>query len=467
MRVHFHRFPATFALLTTALLLGACSELKQDLPAPMAPQGIHETGWNDPASPAFHGTVLSGPQYENTDCVSCHSKAYSGGTSGVSCYGCHTSYPHKPGWVDTAATTFHGKFLRLDMGTLDDCAACHGADFSGGTSGVSCYTCHASYPHRTGWGNPASTASHGRYLKGKNWQLTECAACHGENYTGGTSGVSCFTCHASYPHTVFQASSGHPGYLLSKGYPLAQCKTCHGASYTGGPVVNVSCSTVPCHADAGGTPKSPEACNTCHGQFRAASGDALSAAPPKTVLGDSQDNPPVVHAIGAHQKHLVSGNLGKSVKCAECHLVPAQTFPPGHVDTQLPAEVVFRDTLARLATGTGGNYLPVPAYGTTTFRCSNTYCHGAWRLSRATSSFSFAFTDSVMAGTNFAPSWNGGSTDGACGSCHGLPPAGHTSATLTSCVNCHPGVVNGSGNIIDKTKHINGKVNAFNTERSF
>jgi hypothetical protein len=452
-----------FALLTAALLLGGCSELKQDLPAPMAPQGIHEAGWNDPASTAFHGTALKESQYKTQNCATCHAKAYSGGTSGTSCYGCHTSYPHKTGWVDSSASAFHGKLLLLGMGTLADCAKCHGTDLSGGTSGKSCRTCHGSYPHRTGWEDASAAGSHGRYLKAKNWQLTECASCHGGNYSGGTNGESCFKCHASYPHTVFQPSLGHSGYLLGKGYPLAQCRTCHGASYTGGTVVDKSCSAVLCHVDAGGAQKTPEACNTCHGQFRAVAGDALSAAPPKSVLGDSLTT---ARGVGAHQKHLVSGTLGKSVKCAECHAVPTQTFSSGHVETQLPAEVVFQDTLARLATGTAGNYMPNPTYSATTFKCSNVYCHGSWRLSRATSRYPDLFTDSVMTGADSEPSWTEGNT-GCGGRCHGLPPVGHRHQTLTDCANCHPGVVNGSGSIIDKTRHINGRVNVFGSERSF
>ena len=72
-----------------------------------------------------------------------------------------------------------------------------------------------------------------------------------------------------------------------------------------------------------------------------------------------------------------------------------------------------------------------------------------------------------MTGANESPGWTGGGGGGACASCHALPPAGHMPFALSSCVNCHTGVVNGAGNIIDKTKHINGKVNVFGSERAF
>lgn len=451
------------ALLAGSLLVSACSEMKTDLPAPAPQKGIHEIGWNDPAAATFHGKVLKQSSYDANACISCHARAFTGGTSGTSCFTCHDSYPHKAGWKDTSSTIFHGKYLRLGMGTLTDCSQCHGGGFDGGSSGVSCYTCHASYPHKTGWTTPMGLASHGNYLKQKNWTLDECADCHGANFTGGTSGKSCFTCHASYPHTVFQPATGHPGYLLANGYPLAQCRTCHGPTYDGGTMVNISCMTAGCHVDNGGQKKSPESCNTCHGDFHAAAGNGPSHAPPKGVIGDSAATS---RGVGAHQKHLVAGSLGKDVKCQECHTVPTQVFAAGHVDTQLPAEVVFGDTLARLATA-GGTFQPNPSYNPTTLTCGNTYCHGNWKLTKASSIFPFAFSDSVMTGSNYTPSWTGGTADAACASCHGLPPAGHIPATLQGCVNCHPGVVNGAGTIIGKDKHMNGKVNAFNTERSF
>jgi hypothetical protein len=75
--------------------------------------------------------------------------------------------------------------------------------------------------------------------------------------------------------------------------------------------------------------------------------------------------------------------------------------------------------------------------------------------------------DSVIAGANATPVWTSGESQAACGTCHGLPPAGHIPFTVTSCVNCHSPVVDATGNISDKALHINGKINVFGTERSF
>ncbi len=454
---------APLLVVGAVLFLGGCGELKTDLPAPGPQKGVHDLGWNDPASSAFHGNVLKQTQYKADACIACHARAFTGGTSGKSCFTCHTSYPHKTGWSDTVSTQFHGRFLRLGMSELAECAKCHGAAFDGGSSGTSCYSCHASYPHKSGWTGVLPASSHGGYLAQKAWQLGECTGCHGDDFSGGTSGKSCFTCHASYPHTTFTTAGGHPAYLVDKGYPLEQCRVCHGATYDGGTVVSVSCMSAGCHVDAGGQKKSPEACNTCHGGFRALALNIPSWAPPKGVLGDSSITS---RSVGAHQKHLVSGALGKDVKCAECHTVPVQVVASEHFDTRLPAEVMFNDTLARLKTA-AGTFTPAPSYSAITLRCSGTYCHGNWKASRATSAFAFAYTDSFMVGSNYAPTWTGGTAEAACGSCHGLPPTGHMPATLATCVNCHQGVVNGSGSIIDNLKHINGKINAFASERPF
>jgi hypothetical protein len=557
-----------------ALVVTSCSELKKDLPAPTAPRGVHETGWNDTLSANFHGKVLKGQQYNAQECVSCHAKEYTGGTSGVACVGCHASYPHKAGWADTSAGS-HGAYLLAGMGPTTDCARCHGTAFDGGTSNVSCYGCHASYPHVSGWQDPATPTSHGEYLKAKQWgtaeckschgtdfaggssrvactgchatyphkaewadtsagshgayllagmgQITDCARCHGAAYDGGTSNVSCYGCHALYPHVsgwqdpatltshgkylkakqwgtaeckschgtdfaggssrvactgchatyphsaAFAPAGGHTAYMTAHGYPYAQCQTCHGSAYAGGAVVNVSCSSTGCHEEANGTPKSPEACNTCHGTFRAAANDSLSAAPPLDVSGNSSTSS---RGVGAHARHLVSGTLGRAVQCQQCHTVPATVFAPGHLGSGPPAEIVFSGTLAALPTANGA-FIPLPAYDAGALKCSDTYCHGSWRVSKASAPAGrqFAYLDSLMTGAGFAPVWNQSAGQAACGSCHGLPPAGHLGSTspvfpINSCSGCHYDV-DINGNIIDPAKHINGKINYKDTERSF
>jgi hypothetical protein len=320
--------------------------------------------------------------------------------------------------------------------------------------------------HDDNWdNNPASSSFHGTYLKSTGWKIAECKTCHGTTFTGGTSGKSCFKCHSSYPHAAgFSNGSGHGTYLFNLNYPYSVCQSCHGVNYAGGAIANVSCMRSGCHADATGAPRSPESCNTCHGDFTATASNLLASAPPKSVSGETAIT---TRGVGAHQKHLQTNVVGVAVKCQECHTVPTQLSSPGHLGT-LPAEVVFNDQLARLPSG-GGSLVPKPSYDPSSLKCNNTYCHGNWRIRRATSAAGsqFAYTDSVMVGLNFSPVWTNGPADGSCGSCHGIPPKGHLAVSLATCGTCHFGIVSSDGKIIDKSKHINGKVNVFDQEYSF
>ncbi len=217
-----------------------------------------------------------------------------------------------------------------------------------------------------------------------------------------------------------------------------------------------------CHVDANNAAKSPEACSTCHGNFKAAANDLIAAAPPKTVLGVTD---PTARGVGAHQKHLATGTTGKTLKCQECHTVPSQLTSSGHLGT-LPAEVVFNDTLAQLKSG-NGSLIPNPSYDPATLKCNNTFCHGNWKIRKATSSSQFVYTDSVMVGVNDSPVWTGGVAAATCISCHGMPPKGHLVLEVSSCGTCHVGVVDNNGQIVDKTKHVNGKINVFGQEYAF
>ncbi len=111
--------------------------------------------------------------------------------------------------------------------------------------------------------------------------------------------------------------------------------------------------------------------------------------------------------------------------------------------------------------------MPHPAMNFASLTCNNTFCHGNWKLDKSTSPYQFAYADSVMSGNNISPVWTGGSSQAACGSCHGLPPTGHFATDITRCARCHTGVIDANGNIIDSTAHINGKVNVFGLEYSF
>lgn len=106
------------------------------------------------------------------------------------------SVSHPSQWNDTTADNFHGNKV-ITVGN-ESCKSCHGNTFGGGTSGVSCFDCHTIYPHRETWTVPKHPESHGEYLDEDGGSIDKCKSCHGENLDGGNSGVACSDCHGSY-----------------------------------------------------------------------------------------------------------------------------------------------------------------------------------------------------------------------------------------------------------------------------
>lgn len=141
----------------------------------------------------------------------------------------NNQYPHLEGWKKYAS---HGIYtLNNDVAR---CAECHGVDFSGNWSKVSCYDCHQ-YPHADDWSSPYR---HGKAVIENEGPSTCAGVCHGVGYDGGDSKVSCFDCHQYYPHPK-NWLSGHGNVLEEGGFD--NCKTkCHGEDLTGG-LSGISC----------------------------------------------------------------------------------------------------------------------------------------------------------------------------------------------------------------------------------
>lgn len=444
-------------IILIAVLISSCSKLKKELPEPTSPTIVHDAGWGDPSKAEFHGNYLKEKSWKRNACTQCHGVDTLGGISKISCFSCHRTYPHLPGWDSLNSSKFHGTFLKSVNWNMTTCKSCHGTTLEGGTSQVSCYSCHIFFPHKAGWLEKGNNNYHGLYLKNTDWNLTSCRSCHGNDLGGGISDIACSSCHSSFPHVSgWEASTSanfHGNYLKSNNWDLLSCKGCHGSSYDGGVVTDESCMASQCHVDASQNKKSPEACNTCHGVFRGQANLITTWAPPKSVQGDTSIS---VRGVGAHQKHLATGTIGKAVKCTECHSVPAQAFATGHFDSNLPAEVVMNDTLSRLTTD-NGTVVPNPIYNSVNLGCSNVYCHGYFKNGNK----------------NNVVNWTGGSAEVACGSCHGdpakptlaeraLPGGTHIQSLELPCNYCHYEVVDVNMNIIKKEKHINGNVDLKN-----
>ncbi|MBW7996109.1 MAG: hypothetical protein FVQ81_05960 [Candidatus Glassbacteria bacterium] len=316
------------------------------------PSGHPAAGWLDAAGENFHGLDASTRGLD--DCARCHGADFSGGLSGQSCSECHNSESGHPatGWLDKTHEDFHGG--RMAGTGLDYCAGCHGNDFTGGDAGVSCYTCHdgpSGHP-ATGWLDAASENFHG--LAASSRVPTACAACHGEDYSGGISGQSCTVCHAS--------ESGHPsqGWMDTAsqsfhGVRLASfgpeyCAGCHGEDYQGG-YAQLGCSV--CHDGPSGHPKTGwlsstnadfhgldassrglAACAACHGEdftggisgqsctvcHASESGHPATGWLDKTnnsFHGDRTETMGATYCAGCHGADFTGGDAG--VTCFTCH----------------------------------------------------------------------------------------------------------------------------------------------------
>ena len=230
----------------------------------------------------------------------------------------------------------------------------------------------------------------------------------------------------------------HGLFLASIQWDLGNCRECHGDDYTGG-IANSSCIT--CHA-AG-----PEDCVVCHGGT-----DNATGAPPEDLFGNIATT---ARGVGAHTAHLSGKSLSAGFECETCHLVPTTFDAAGHVDSELPAEVLFSNLALTDSAA--------PVWNSSSTSCSESYCHGNWSLAKEQSNSAFIYADDVMQGNNATPTWTDPES-AACGTCHGLPPTGHTPFELNACANCHAAVVDSDGNIIDATKHVNGQINVFGQE---
>jgi hypothetical protein len=175
-----------FACAALAVALWGCAE-RQDTSEILA----HPQEWSTVEAADFHGRRVEG---QGTDrCVSCHGIDLDGAGAAPSCYECHDGPGgHPDGW---SSRPVPGHRTEIALRGNGECRACHGETFTGGWSGVSCYACHAGGPsgHADGWMNERSAAFHGYYVA-TNSSLS-CTDCHGMDLLGGSSGVACSDCH--------------------------------------------------------------------------------------------------------------------------------------------------------------------------------------------------------------------------------------------------------------------------------
>jgi hypothetical protein len=228
----------------------------------------------------------------------------------------------------------------------------------------------------------------------------------------------------------------HGNFIQSTNYNLNTCTQCHGVNYEGG-TSNNSCRK--CHSGPGG----PENCATCHG---------MPPAPDR--YGNTSST---ARGVGAHKIHYTgTGTISATpMVCNDCHHMPNGVSDTAHITATGYAQV-YISNLGILQTN---GVAPSTSYSQSTLKCTNTFCHGNWTLPKSGLASDSVFSGTVMTGglTN-APVWNGGPSQAVCGTCHVIPPTGHTPSSSSNCYTCHGDVMNASGVISNKAKHMNGKI---------
>jgi predicted CxxxxCH...CXXCH cytochrome family protein len=228
-------------------------------------------------------------------------------------------------------------------------------------------------PHPEGFANPQSPHFHGDEFITAGFRIPTCAGCHLR--TENSQEIwDCWTCHAEYPHTeaINDLQNGHGGFVRSIQYQVWECADCHGADYAGGVADSLGQAErtcVECHE------ATPEACNTCHGRFQADPADTAAWAPPPDLLGLTDLS---LASVGAHTHHvnpeiLNTPHIGGPYSCAECHVLPDSVMEPGHVnDGSAVSEIVW----GPIATDSNAD----PSWNRDESTCSGVYCHGNFDL---------------------------------------------------------------------------------------
>ncbi len=403
---------------------------------------IHPDGIMDPDSLDFHGQELLDSAWDFAACQECHGEDYAGGSSGVSCLTCHEEGP-------TDCATCHSDILELgrhaphvlggDLEKAYDCDVCHVVPTDFFDLG------HALIQSDPNVADPPPAEVE---LTGPALFLTDTATV----YRPETQACTVY-CHGDGEDPNAQ----RPRPSWSDEEPM-DCVSCHGEP----PEPHPGDACDQCHVSVSSGPgelidlerhldrvvnfaAEPDDCTSCHGGM-------AGSAPPADLDGNVS---PSLATVGAHQRHLTDLRFGLTVPvaCSECHLVPtaADVSVPGHFDTPLPAEVFPEgDGVGDLARADGAD----PSYDFEAATCSGTYCHGGGD----------GLASDQTEGRVEILDWTGDANGQVyCGSCHGAPPApGHPPGNLTNCQLCHPNTVEAGGIIIfdadGTTRHMNGEV---------
>jgi len=414
---------------------------------------VHPPGWlyaYDRNSRAFHGGELRRQAWDPAGCRPCHGPQLRGGTSGRSCQACHSGGPF------AGCTTCHGASPPPDLSwNLDPATSvgvgAHRAHLASQiTARITCKDCHRV---------PGSLLDTGHLFDDQNQKISDLRAEVTFSPRAGQGGVAArydssagrctVYCHGSrlkipakytWPDWATEGSDGCTSChsAPAKHHGGADCSQCHQQVVSSCSPGDVGCfkitgkvgqrfKQVGLHIDGKvqvGRAAATSGCDPCHGS-------GASGAPPPDLNGRTDI---LSTGVGLHGVHLKSSDVRVALPCSTCHTVPKSTYAKGHMDSDLPAEVVF-DALANGKKRDPKTTLKA-RWDPKTKTCVDVYCHSrpkgkvgsVWR-----------WTSKLSGGL-------------VCDSCH----KGKPQYPITYCVVCHPSMF--SDGKINITEHIDGKL---------
>jgi predicted CxxxxCH...CXXCH cytochrome family protein len=440
---------------------------------------FHPASWlNKTAGPGFHGAAYTGNALiRGLACTGCHEPA----TSSYNCLECHFNeggtqrVPTGSVYVH-GSIGGHGVFGPLDApnAATSVCINCHATNNRfGHMPQPFCHNCHSPAPpsyHPAGWASPDSHGTAATAAPSLSSGLENCRACHGSNFSGGSVGISCFPCHGvNAPHspapwrisggsarTHTNADGGnapacflcHADGLLSSLPPppppppltppgCFNNTLCHGALGHAVPFLdpdhlgvtqsefdNVTTGCGRCHAVTGASPvPDAPACQVCH-----TAGSPLSPTGSFGICTSCHGYPPdggtaaaYPNIAGAHAKHLALGAIpggSNAIDCDTCHdglgfvtrahYDRANARPGMNVLRVEPGDVNFIAGFPYTSRTGGPTVFDNSLVSASALTCTAVSCHGGPPLSPA-------------------PNWRTGTiSTGANGGCRACHKAGST-----------------------------------------
>ena len=356
---------------------------------------------------------------------------------------------HAAGIVDPRSSVFHGTFLRserwsamLDAADPNACGRCHAgtpAPVPGVTTfapnATACTTCHTEGPLACNTCHGSGTRIYPPrdlcFFPG-DAPMAGAHAAHVQPSEASTSGIPCSTCHPVPGDEVISGLHGNGqvevifdttkiGPEASYDSATGGCAvTCHDlGGQTPRPTWNetiaITCNSCHLSPPAGHYPGS---CTNCHADANAA-GTALTGSlhlNGAVVLGNGSGLCGACHGTGASPWPTTAAHPGHEnptialpMPCSSCHPVPSSITDPTHLDG------IVEVTFTGLAVARGAS----PVWNGTS--CTSVACHGA-----------------NLADPAGVPVWADPSgAAAACGACHGIPPAQHTTSMACNLSVCH------------------------------